>query len=107
MPGYPWLAERKLDASDIVQRLKTLRFVGVPYTDEMIDKAPQDIIAQVTPDSRPARELLRRYPKAKVGKFDGKPGNEPTELDALVAYLQILGTLVDFATFDAAGPNLR
>ena len=51
--------------------------------------------------------MLRRYPKAKVGKFDGKPGSEPTELDALVAYLQVLGTLVDFATFDASGPNLR
>jgi cytochrome c oxidase cbb3-type subunit 2 len=51
--------------------------------------------------------MLRRYPKAKVGKFDGKPGSVPTELDALVAYLQVLGTLVDFATFDASGPNLR
>jgi cytochrome c oxidase cbb3-type subunit 2 len=107
MPGYPWLAERKVDAADIVRRLETLRLVGVPYTDEMIDKARADIVAQVSPDSRPARELLRRYPKAKVGKFDGKPGNEPTELDALVAYLQMLGTLVDFATFDASGPNLR
>ena len=107
MPGYPWLAERKLDTEDIVARLKTLRLVGVPYTDEMIDKARQDLAAQVTPDSRPARELLRRYPKAKVGKFDGKPGTEPTELDALIAYLQMLGTLVDFATFDASGPNLR
>ena len=107
MPGYPWLAERKVDAADIVERLKTLRLVGVPYTEEMIDKARADIVAQVTPDSRPARELLLRYPKARVGKFDGKPGNEPTELDALVAYLQMLGTLVDFATFDAAGPNLR
>jgi cytochrome c oxidase cbb3-type subunit 2 len=107
MPGYPWLGERRLDSHDIVQRLKVLRVVGVPYTDEMIDKARQDLIAQVTPDSRPARELLRRYPKAKVAKFDGKPGNEATELDALVAYLQMLGTLVDFATFDASGPNLR
>jgi cytochrome c oxidase cbb3-type subunit 2 len=107
MPGYPWLAERKVDAADIVERLKTLRLVGVPYTDEMIDKARADIVAQVTPDSRPARELLRRYPKARIAKFDGKPGNEPTELDALVAYLQMLGTLVDFASFDASGPNLR
>jgi cytochrome c oxidase cbb3-type subunit II len=107
MPGYPWLAETKLDSRDIVDRLKTLRLVGVPYTDEMIAKARQDLVAQITPDSRPARELLTRYPKAKVGKFDGKPDNQPTELDALVAYLQMLGTLVDFATFDASGPNLR
>jgi cytochrome c oxidase cbb3-type subunit 2 len=51
--------------------------------------------------------MLRRYPKAKVAKFDGKADAQPTELDALVAYLQVLGTLVDFATFDASGPNSR
>ena len=66
-----------------------------------------DLAAQVEPDSRPARELLKRYPKAKVGKFDGRPGTEISELDALVAYLQMLGTLVDFASFDASGPNQR
>jgi cytochrome c oxidase cbb3-type subunit 2 len=107
MPAYPWLAERRLDTEDIVARLKTLRLVGVPYSDEMIENSRQDLTAQVTPDSRAARDLLRRYPKAKVAKFDGKPNFVPTELDALVAYLQMLGTLVDFATFDASGPNLR
>jgi cytochrome c oxidase cbb3-type subunit 2 len=73
----------------------------------MIARAMDDLFAQVTPDSRAARELLKRYPKAKVAKFDGKPDTVPTELDAMVAYLQMLGTLVDFATFDASGPNLR
>jgi cytochrome c oxidase cbb3-type subunit 2 len=107
MPGYPWLAQNKIEASDAARRLKTLKAVGVPYTDEMIDKARQDLLAQVTPDSRQARELLSRYPKARVAKFDGKAGVEPTELDAMVAYLQMLGTLVDFASFDASGPNLR
>jgi cytochrome c oxidase cbb3-type subunit II len=107
MPGYPWLAERKLDIRDVAERMRTLKLVGVPYTDEMIQKSTEDLFAQVTPDSRSARDLLRRYPKARVGKFDGKPDNVPTELDALVAYLQMLGTLVDFATFDASGPNLR
>ena len=107
MPGYPWLAQNKLDAHDLAERLKTLRMVGVPYTDEMIAKAKQDLVAQINPDSRAARELQRRYPKARVSKFDGQPGTEPTELDALIAYLQVLGTLVDFATFDASGPNLR
>jgi cytochrome c oxidase cbb3-type subunit II len=58
-------------------------------------------------DSRPARELLRRYPKAKIVRFESRATTEPTELDALVAYLQILGQMVDFATFDASGPNLR
>jgi len=106
MPAYPWLT-RKLDAENIQERLKTLRALGVPYTDEMIEKAFDDLKAQVDPDSRAARELLQRYPKAKVAKFDGRPGEEISELDALIAYLQVLGTLVDFASFDAAGPNLR
>ncbi|MDX2202260.1 MAG: cytochrome-c oxidase, cbb3-type subunit II [Hyphomicrobiaceae bacterium] len=106
MPGYPWLT-KKLDADDIVDKMRTLRLVGVPYSDEMIQKAKADLAAQVQPDSRPARDLLKRYPKAKVAKFDGKSDPEPTELDALIAYLQMLGTLVDFATFDASGPNLR
>jgi cytochrome c oxidase cbb3-type subunit 2 len=106
MPSYPWLGERTLDAANIAERLKTLRAVGVPYTDEMVEKARADLVAQINPDSRDARELLKRYPKAKVAKFDGKQG-DPTELDAMIAYLQMLGTLVDFATFDAAGPNLR
>jgi cytochrome c oxidase cbb3-type subunit 2 len=107
MPGYPWLAATKLDLHELTERLKTLKVVGVPYTDEMIAKARQDLVAQIAPDSRPARELAKRYPKARVAKFDGQPGTEPTELDALIAYLQVLGTLVDFATFDASGPNLR
>jgi cytochrome c oxidase cbb3-type subunit 2 len=107
MPGYPWLAETKVDVRDVNDRLRTLKRVGVPYTQEMIDKGQQDLVAQITPDSRVAREFMKRYPKAKVSKFDGKPGAEPSELDALVAYLQMLGTLVDFATFDASGPNLR
>jgi len=107
MPGYPWLAKTKLDVSDIEARLKTLRTVGVPYTEEMIANAGKDVVAQVQPDGRGARDVVRRYPKAKVGKFDGKPGADPSEMDALIAYLQILGQMVDFTTFDAAGPNLR
>jgi cytochrome c oxidase cbb3-type subunit 2 len=107
MPGYPWLATRKLNAENIAERLKTLKAVGVPYTPEMIESAKADIAAQVDPDSRAARELLRRYPKARIAKFDGRPGGEVTELDAMIAYLQVLGTLVDFTSFDAAGPNLR
>jgi len=107
MPAYPWLAERKLDTGNLAERLKTLRAVGVPYTDEMIEKAEADLKAQIDPDSRAARELLQRYPKAKVANFDGKADGEVTELDALIAYLQVLGTLVDFTSFDASGPNLR
>jgi len=107
MPGYPWLAERRVDTADMVARIQALRQVGVPYTDEMIANVAKDLQAQIEPDSRAARDLTRRYPKARVGKFDGNPALSPTELDALIAYLQILGQMVDFATFDASGPNLR
>ena len=107
MPGYPWLAATPLRYADIAERMKTLRIVGVPYTDAMIQNALKDVKAQIDPDSRPAREMLTRYPKAKVVRFEGRSATEPTELDALVAYLQILGQMIDFATFDAAGPNLR
>ncbi len=106
MPGYPWLASNKLDASKIAKNLETLRMVGVPYSDEMIASAQADMKAQVNPDSKEAKALLARYPKAKAGNFDGN-AEDVTELDAMVAYLQMLGTLVDFATFDASGPNLR
>ncbi len=106
MPGYPFLENTPLRTGDIVQRLKTLRVVGVPYTDEMVANAMTDLQAQLDPDDRQVKALLQRYPKAKVANFDGKAGR-PTELDALIAYLQVLGTLVDFASFDAAGPNLR
>ena len=107
MPGYPFLEKRKLDYADISARMQALRIAGVPYTDEQIDKAQADVVAQVSPDSPEAKSLVDRYPKAQVRKFDRKQGNEPSELDALVAYLQMLGTLVDFAKFDEAGPNLR
>ncbi len=107
MPSYSWLGQRKLDVDDIEAKLKTLRAVGVPYSDEMVAKAKADIRAQTDPDSRAAKELVARYPKAKVAKFDGKAGGDVTELDAMIAYLQVLGTLVDFASFDASGPNLR
>lgn len=107
MPGYPWLAKTPLRDDDIAAKLRTLRLVGVPYTDDMIAKAKADLKAQIEPDSRSARELLQRYPKAKVLRYDRPNEAAPTELDALIAYLQILGQMVDFATFDAAGPSLR
>ncbi len=94
MPGYPWLLERELDISDIRERLETLRMVGVPYTDEMIEKAVEDVKAQADPEAD-HEGLLQRYPKAMVGDFDGQP-DRLTEMDALIAYLQILGRMVDF-----------
>ncbi|MDA7948746.1 MAG: cytochrome-c oxidase, cbb3-type subunit II [Hyphomicrobiaceae bacterium] len=106
MPGYPWLAERRLEAKDIAANLSTLRAIGVPYSDEMIENAAADLKAQVDPDDDGADALQQRYPKSQVRQFDNNP-EFISEMDALVAYLQMLGTLVDFATFDASGPNLR
>jgi cytochrome c oxidase cbb3-type subunit 2 len=106
MPSYPWLAATKLDTHSVVERLKALKVVGVPYSDDMINGAEADLKAQITPDTKESKALLERYPKAKVANFDGDP-QAVSELDAVVAYLQMLGTLVDFAGFDASGPNLR
>ena len=106
MPGYPFLAQRELDYGDIGEKLKVSAIVGVPYTEEMIESAKADIALQAGAGTEGLKEFLARYPKAQVRSFDGEPGYV-SELDALIAYLQMLGTLVDFATFDAAGPNLR
>jgi cytochrome c oxidase cbb3-type subunit 2 len=92
MPAYPFLAERRLQADDIAAHLRSLRRVGVPYSDEMIANAAADLDAQVNPDVDPTA-LLKRYPRAVVGKFNGH-SEGITEMDALVAYLQMLGTLV-------------
>ena len=108
MPGYPWLAERRLDLADIGDKLKALKIAGVPYTDDHVANAVADLRAQLDPDSEELDGLKQRYgEKVRAAKFDGKPGTEPTEMDALVAYLQMLGTLVDFTSFDPSGPNLR
>ncbi len=92
MPAYPFLAQRRLEVPDLAAHLKALRSVGVPYSDEMIANAAADLDAQVNPDADPTA-LLKRYPKAAVGKFNAETG-AVTEMDALVAYLQMLGTLV-------------
>lgn len=96
MPKYGFLSNRVIDGKYIVDRLKTDRTVGVPYTDVMIENAAADFAAQANPDADTAG-LLERYAKANVRNFDGQP--ELTEMDALIAYLQVLGTMVDFSTF--------
>ena len=97
MPTYAHLAEQELDAHDIAEHLKTLSIVGVPYTEEMVAQAAADLAAQATPDADTAG-LLQRYPKATVGDLDGNPA-KITKMDALVAYLQSLGRMVDFTTY--------
>jgi len=93
MPPYAFL-DRPLDYSDIERRMRTLRFVGVPYTDEMIANARADLRTQARPDMDPTG-FQSRYARARQAAFDGDPVRI-TEMDALIAYLQMLGTLVDF-----------
>jgi cytochrome c oxidase cbb3-type subunit II len=100
MPSYAFLKEKLLDIRNFSTHLVANARVGVPYTDEMIASADEDIRAQADPDADTS-PLQARYPKVKVGDFDGKP-QALTEMDALVAYLQSLGTLVDFSTYDEA-----
>lgn len=100
MPGYPFLMQAELDGKYIADHLRANRMTGVPYTDEMIDAASADMIAQASATGEGADELAKRYPKAQARDFDGQP-DKLTEMDALVAYLQMLGTLVDFSTFKA------
>ncbi len=63
MPPYGWLARSAANAEDIEAKMRALRIVGVPYSDQQIQGARKDL--------------------------DGK-----TEMDALIAYLQVLGTAV-------------
>ncbi|WP_424965456.1 MULTISPECIES: cytochrome-c oxidase, cbb3-type subunit II [unclassified Dinoroseobacter] len=98
MPKYAFLMDRELDGKYIGDLLKAHKMVGVPYTDEMLASARADFTVQADPDGD-WDDLVARYPKAQTRNFDGQP--ELTEMDALVAYLQMLGTLVDFSTFEA------
>jgi cytochrome c oxidase cbb3-type subunit II len=98
MPAYPFLATTPITAERIGGIMAAHRTTGVPYTDEMLASARADFRAQADPDNGDVDGLLARYPKAQARNFDGQPGI--SELDALVAYLQMLGTLVDFSTFE-------
>ena len=96
MPQYGFLAENELKVPDPSATLTALSRVGVPYSDTDIAKAGADMIAQADPDADPG-DLATRYPKAQIRDFDGDP-TRVTEMDALVAYLQMLGTLVDVSS---------
>ncbi|MEY4159478.1 MAG: hypothetical protein RLZZ136_99 [Pseudomonadota bacterium] len=92
MPPYAFLAETDLKPGDMRRELSTLKITGVPYTKQDIEKANEDLAGQADPLA--GSDLAKRYPKAQVRDFDGNP-NRLTEMDALVAYLQVLGTMVD------------
>ena len=93
MPSYRFLEQNTIDMTDVAARMKAQRAVGVPYTDDQIANAVADARAQADPTADNAG-LVKRYPKAVQAAGNGRV---VTELDALVAYLQVLGTMVDFA----------
>jgi cytochrome c oxidase cbb3-type subunit 2 len=99
MPSYPWLAQTDLDADHIADDLKVQQKLGVPYSAEMIENAASDLRIQATPDHPDAAELAKRYPNAQARDFDGD-AKRITEADALIAYLQLLGTQVNFKLYN-------
>ena len=97
MPAYPFLKRTPLRIDDLPEHLAALKKLGVPYTQDMIDNAMADAYGQVAPDSAQADGVKARYGEATdIRAFDDDPGTV-TEMDALVAYLQILGRLTDAA----------
>jgi cytochrome c oxidase cbb3-type subunit 2 len=109
MPPYAFLDDNELKYADIEDRLKVERFVGVPYSDEMIANAKAHLVAQADPEADFADldQLLTLYSEAagrensvQARDWDGDPARI-TEMDALIAYLQMLGTLVDFQAYEA------
>ena len=108
MPPYAFLAKQELDYHAIEKHLAALQRVGVPYTKAQVTNARADLEQQVDPFAGEASDLKKRYgSKVQQRDFDGDP-SRLTELDALIAYLQVLGTMVDFRTYKAEDPeNLR
>jgi len=106
MPPYAFLEKTPLDYRDIADVMRANKAVGVPYTKEEIDAAIADLEAQADPNADGVDAFHKRYPKAQARDFDGNP-NQITEADALIAYLQMLGTLVDFKTYHADAPENR
>jgi cytochrome c oxidase cbb3-type subunit 2 len=97
MPNYARLSDARLRTDDLDRHLRAMRAVGVPYTDDMIANAPADAVGQAAPDDPRAEGVAKRYGDAtNMRPFDGDP-SVLTEMDALVAYLQILGRLTEAA----------
>jgi len=108
MPPYAFLSDKELDYRDVQAKLKAMQRVGVPYSQDEVEHAEDDLVAQADPFDSRGTALKRRYgDKVNQRDFDGDP-DRLTEMDALIAYLQMLGTLVDFRTYKAEAPeNLR
>lgn len=106
MPGYKFLMQRDADISEIATDMEVLRMVGVPYTDDMIQNAVSDAVVQASVE-RDADALQKRYGgKVNTKDFDGNP-HRVSEMDALVSYLQVLGTFIDFAKYEGGSSNQK
>ncbi len=108
MPPYAHLERTPLEVEAVEGRMRALTRLGTPY-DELgrLENAMSDLYTQLDPFAADYDGFIERYPGAPVRDFDGNP-DEVTELDALIAYLQVLGTMVDFSTYEAeADENLR
>ncbi len=101
MPNFPWLLTTQLDISDVEDRMKALRTTGVPYSltkaeyDANVKKFGKETADML--DINKARQNLIK--QAEEGNYDGDRSNI-SEMDALVAYLQVLGTMVDFSKYN-------
>src|SRR5512135_1452530 len=101
MPNYPWLLSTPLDYSDVGARMAALRTTGVPYstTQAEFDKNVKEFGPEVAKELSIPDAQKNLIAQAQSGDYDGNP-NDVTEMDAVVAYLQVLGTMVDFSKYD-------
>ena len=104
MPPYAFLARADVNTHLMPGHLRANRLLSVPYTDEQLTNAAVDARAQAEPLGSHAYDFEQRYPGAAVRDFDGNP-ERVTEMDALIAYLQMLGVGVDFDTYQAEAPE--
>jgi cytochrome c oxidase cbb3-type subunit 2 len=104
MPGYPFLSATTLDPREIAGHVVANRRLGVPYSEAQVANAAADLRAQADPDGPAAAGFAERWPTAAQRDFDGDP-RRVTEMDALIAYLQVLGTMIDFRGYDARANN--
>ncbi len=106
MPPYKFLFDTPLDYRDVKKVLVANQEVGVPYSKDQVEHAKEDLEAQADPNADGTRDFQKRYAKTQVRDFDGDP-QHITEGDALIAYLQMLGTLVDFKSYQASAAGHR
>lgn len=101
MPNYPFLATTPVRTNNIAKHIGANQRLGVPYTDAMVAEAEADLLGQANPDTDRYDTLQERYPGVTIRDFDGNP-DMVSEMDALIAYLQVLGTMADLSAFSAA-----